>query len=366
MSANTLGNHLRYTSFGESHGRAVGLVLDGLPSGIQVSLDKWQHYLDRRRPGTLARVANSTGVSARNEPDQVQVMSGVLNGRTLGTPICAWVMNQDADSAHYQERAAEYRVRPGHALDLWEHKFGFHDLRGSGRASARETVARVLAGAIAEDLLIEIWPGFQVMGALSRIGDCTASEQDLQSLVEGTYSREDLDVRPARFLGNSERAIELLSGAQESGDSLGAEVSIVCHGVPKGIGEPIFQKIKARLAQSAMSLGTSIGFDIGFWDNSDIDVGSHYYRETGLTSRLGGSRGGITSGDPLLFRVQLKPTSTRGSLAKSGRHDVCVGIRAVPIVEAMTSFVLADLALSRVTNQVSSLSDYFAAERESL
>ena len=353
---NTFGRLFRVTTFGESHGAALGCVIDGCPSGLALDLAALQAEVDRRRPG------QGVGASPRQESDRVEVLSGLHEGITLGTPIAVLVRNDDARSKDYEAIAKLYR--PGHADWTTEAKYGHRDPRGGGRASARETVARVIAGAVARQLLKSLLP-IEVVAWVSSIGEIEAPGIDparVQRMGVDAQSVRCPDAVAARAM------TEAIEAARAEKDSLGGVVSCVARGVPPGLGEPVFDKLPARLASAMMSLPASRGFEIGEGFAATRMKGSKHNdpltREDGrvrsLPNRAGGVLGGISSGEDLLLRVAFKPVATIGkaqntldrsgapaTLEARGRHDACVLPRAVPIVEAMVWLVLADLSLEQ-------------------
>ena len=317
------------TSFGESHGPALGVVIDGLPAGVVWQQEILDLELARRRPG------QSKVVSGRAEADSVEILSGVFEGRTLGTPIAAIVRNHDARSEDYKSIATS--PRRGHADDVWKTKFGHVDPRGGGRSSGRETVSRVIAGSVARMFLKQAAPNVAVTGFASQIGPYQLSENDLVGLTG-----ERVDLFTARFPSTDKsRDVEtLLLNAKAEGHSYGGVAEIWVDGVPQGLGQPVFRKIKADLAAAAMSLGATASFEIGEGSESSQAEGSVFHANRDAV--YGGIRGGITTGERLRFRVVFKPTSSVLDVAKKGRHDPCIVPRAIPVLEAMTAFVLAD------------------------
>jgi len=312
MSANSFGERFRVVTFGESHGAALGAVIDGCPAGVSWDQSILDDFLARRRPGQRSKDGTSL-VSDRNETDKAEVLSGVYAGKTLGTPIAIIVRNQDARSQDY----ANMPKRVGHADDLWLQKFGHSDPRGGGRASGRETVARVMAGAVAKMVLAQITPGLSVSAFASQIGPISRSEKDLK-----------------------EAEVEaLLLDAKARGLSYGGQALITANGVPAGLGQPVFHKLKADLTAAMMSVGATSGVEVGSGHAAVEAEGSHFHSGSG---DYGGLRGGISSGEPIVMRVSFKPTSSILDVAKKGRHDPCIVLRALPVLEAMTLLVLAD------------------------
>lgn len=335
---NTFGEHLRLTTFGESHGPAMGAVVDGCPAGVGLTREHVQRALDRRRPGQSALT------TARNEADQVELLSGVYEDKTLGTPIAAIVRNTDARSEDYRKLATV--DRPGHADAVWRARFQHRDPRGGGRTSGRETLCRVIGGAVAEALLAREVPALAVVAHVSRVGSLLASPR-------GPLTRQQVDEHPTRC-GDPEaapRLAEAISRAKADGDSLGGTISLTITGVPVGLGEPVFGKVKSRLAEAFVGVGAVTGV---FFGPADLvtrleQPGSRFHstRDDGLPSELyGGIQGGLSNGAPITAHVLFKPPATLADHAKAGRHDPCILPRAVPVIEAMASLVLADLWLS--------------------
>jgi len=352
--ANSFGHLFRVTTWGESHGGGVGVVVDGCPPRLVLTEAAIQPDLARRRPG------QSAIVSPRRESDTVQILSGTFNGRTLGTPISLWVRNQDARPEAYSEMVT--RFRPSHADYTYQLKYGVRASSGGGRASARETIGRVAAGAIAEKVLRERW-GVEIVAWVSSVGEIASAAVDADQIT-----REQVDGNLVRWPDPvaAEQMAGLVRAVREDKDSVGGVISCVCRNVPAGWGEPVFDKLEARLAQAMLSLPATKGFEIGSGFAGTRLRGSQHNdpfvkkgsRLGTLTNHAGGTLGGISSGEPLLFRVAFKPVATIGQtqqtadfagnpveLAAKGRHDPCVVPRAVPIVETMAALVLLDLAL---------------------
>lgn len=329
---NTFGSLFRVTTFGESHGPALGAVIDGCPAGIPLSTELIQHALDRRRPGQSALT------TARNEADQVELLSGVFEGKTLGTPIAGIVRNRDQRSQDYD--ALKAKPRTGHADAVWQERFKHRDHRGGGRSSGRETLSRVIGGAVAEALLARDLPNVKVVAWVSQVGSVAAQEP------HAGVSRTEVDAHPTRCPdpAAAEQMSAMILEAKERGDSLGGFIDLRVTGLPIGMGEPVFGKLKALLAGALGSVGTVSGV---LWGPSDLAEavarpGTSFHADP---ASYGGVQGGLSNGAPLQLRALLKPASTLGETAKSGRHDPCILPRAVPVLEAMTSLVLADLWL---------------------
>jgi chorismate synthase len=350
---NTFGTLFRLTTFGESHGGAIGAIVDGCPSQLPLGEADLQPDLDRRAPG------QSHLVTQRKESDTVRILSGVFEGMTLGTPIGLLIPNEDARSGDYAEVAAKYR--PSHADYTYQVKYGIRDWRGGGRTSARETAARVAAGAIARKLLAVRW-GVEIVGFVSKVGRLAATA-DLERVT-----RADVDRTPIRCPDPvlAEEMIAAVEVARKSGNSLGGVVTCVARGCPPGWGEPVFDRLEADLAHAMLSLPASKGFEIGSGfagtELTGLEHNDTFYMEGDRvrtrTNRSGGVQGGITNGEAVYFRVAFKPTATvmreqatvsaegdDTTIAGRGRHDPCVLPRAVPMVEAMAALVLADHAL---------------------
>lgn len=348
---NTFGHLFRITTFGESHGGGVGVVIDGCPPQLEISAQEIQVELDRRRPG------QSKITTPRQEADHCEILSGVFAGKTLGTPIAILVRNQDTRPQDYDEMAVKYR--PSHADATYEAKYGIRNWQGGGRSSARETIGRVAAGAIAKKILRQV-AGVEIVGYVKRI-------KDLEGVIDpNTVTLEQVESNIVRCPDGvcAERMIELIEQVRKAGDSIGGVVECVARNLPKGLGSPVFDKLEADLAKGMMSLPASKGFEIGSGFAGTLLTGSEhndefYVDDQGeirtLTNRSGGVQGGITNGETIILRVAFKPTATirkeqrtvtaageATTLAAKGRHDPCVLPRAVPMVEAMVALVLCD------------------------
>jgi len=345
------GTLFRVATFGESHGGGVGAVLDGCPPRLPITEQEIQRDLDRRRPG------QSKLTTPRNEADEVKIISGVFEGKTLGTPIAMWVANQDARPKSYEAMKDIYR--PSHADYTTDVKYGIRNWQGGGRASARETIGRVAAGAIARKLLSTV-ANVEVLAWVKRVHTLEA-EVDISTVT--LASVESNPVRCPDLL-MAERMAEHIDQARRRGDSLGGVVECVARGVPAGLGEPIFDKLEADLAKAVMSLPASKGFEIGSGfagalmtgiEHNDAFIPGNGVIARTATNRSGGIQGGISNGEDIVLRVAFKPTATifqpqqtvnrQGepvTLEAQGRHDPCVLPRAVPMVEAMVLLVLAD------------------------
>ena len=345
MSGNTLGTLFCVTSFGESHGPAIGCVVDGCPPGLALEAADIQGDLDRRRPGT------SRHVTQRRESDTVEILSGVFEGRTTGSPIALLIRNEDQRSKDYAAIADTFR--PGHADYAYWQKYGIRDHRGGGRASARETAVRVAAGAIARKWLAERY-GVTIRGHLVQLGSRVIPFEDWAHVARNPF-----------FVANASLVPELKSfmdALRKSGDSCGAKITVVAGGVPVGWGEPVYGRLDADVAQAMMSINAVKGVEIGAGFASVLQRGSEHSDEMTprgfLSNHAGGILGGISTGQEIVVTLAVKPTSSirldRRSIDKAGypvvvnthgRHDPCVGIRATPIAEAMLALVLMDHAL---------------------
>jgi chorismate synthase len=329
---NTFGALFRLTTFGESHGPALGAVIDGCPAGVPLTTDSVQAALDRRRPG------QSVLSTARQEPDRVELLSGVFEDKTLGTPIAAMVRNVDARPQDYA--ALKTRERAGHADAVWRARFKHVDHRGGGRSSGRETLSRVIGGAVAEAFLAQALPAVQTVGWVAQVGSLAVA------LPNAGLTRAQVDAHPTRIPDPpvAEAASRAILEAKERGDSLGGAVGLRIVGLPAGLGEPVFGKLKSRLADALTSVGAVAGLYFG---PPDLPVriqepGSQFHRGEGA---YGGVQGGLANGKPLELTILVKPPATLGADAKAGRHDPCILPRVVPVLEAMASLTLADLWL---------------------
>jgi len=350
LAGNTFGSLFRVTTFGESHGPAVGVVVDGCPPRLAVAAEEIQRELDRRRPG------QSPITTQRREPDQVEILSGLHEGLTLGTPIAMMVRNQDTRAGDYEEMRTKFR--PSHADFTTQAKYGIRAWQGGGRASARETVGRVAAGVIARKVLAAAGP-VEIVAWVRQVQDL---EVDIDPSTV-TTAAVDANIVRCPDAAMAARMIEKIDAARKAGDSLGGVVEVVARGVPPGLGEPVFDKLEADLAKAMLSLPASKGFEIGSGFAGTLLTGSQhndpFYNGGGRvrtrTNRSGGVQGGISNGEEILLRVAFKPTATilreqetvdeegRDTTIKArGRHDPCVLPRAVPMVEAMMALVLAD------------------------
>ncbi len=353
MAGNTFGNLFRVTTFGESHGGAVGCVVDGCPAGLSITQEEIQKELDRRKPG------QSKITTPRSEKDTIHILSGVFEGKTTGTPILLLAYNEDARSQDYEVLKTLYR--PGHADFTYEKKYGLRDWRGSGRASARETLGRVAAGAIAKKYLSEKL-GIEILSYVEQV-------ENIKTFIdfsEVTSSAIEKNIVRCPDEKTAPKMIKLIEQVKAEGDSVGGVIRGVIKNVPTGLGEPAFDKLPALLGHAMLSINAVKGFDIGRGFESVTLRGSthndSFYEEKGKimlkTNNAGGTLGGISTGEHIYFRVAIKPVSTISKKQKTvnkenknveleatGRHDPCVLPRAVPIVDSMSALVIMDLYL---------------------
>ncbi|NNL62919.1 MAG: chorismate synthase [Woeseiaceae bacterium] len=342
MSGNSFGKSFVVTTFGESHGPALGCVVDGCPPGMELTEADIQADLDRRRPG------RNVHTTQRNEPDSVRILSGVFEGVTTGTPIGLIIENTDQRSKDYG--SIKDKFRPGHADYTYQQKYGIRDYRGGGRSSARETAMRVAAGAIARKYLAER-VGIAIRGCVTQLGSLELAVKDLSIVDDNPF-----------FCADPDRLDELdafMTRLRDEGDSIGARVSVLSTGLPAGLGEPVFDKLEADLAHGLMSINAVKGFEVGAGFAAVAQRGSEHRDEMSASgfgkNDAGGTLGGISSGQDLLVSIALKPTSSiskpgrtidksgaETEIVTGGRHDPCVGLRATPIAEAMVALVLMD------------------------
>ncbi len=357
MAGNSFGNLFKLTSFGESHGEAIGGIIDGCPAGLKIDLNAIDLEMQRRRPG------QSSITTSRNEPDQVHFLSGIYEGKTLGTPIGFMIRNKDHNPKDYSE--IESSFRPSHADFTYHKKYGHRDHRGGGRSSARETACRVVAGAIAKQLLKNI----TIQAFVSSVGDVFIDKpyQDLD------LSRTDDSIVRCPDKATSKKMIERIEKLKGLGDTTGGTITCVIKNTPIGLGEPVFDKMHAQLGKAMLSINAVKGFEYGSGFCGAQMKGSEHNDqfledETTSTNRSGGIQGGISNGMDIYFRVAFKPVATlmqtqetidqTGKTVKiegKGRHDPCVVPRAVPIVEAMAALVLADFYLLNNISTINSL-----------
>jgi chorismate synthase len=342
MSGNTIGKLFSVTSFGESHGPAIGCIVDGCPPGLELSASDLQQDLDRRKPGT------SRHTTQRREADEVEILSGVFEGKTTGTPIGMIIRNTDQRSKDYSEIMD--RVRPGHADYTYHQKYGIRDYRGGGRSSARETAMRVAAGGIAKKYLLQRY-GIQIRGYLAQLGPISVETLDWDQVERNPF-----------FCPDGSKVAEMeayMDALRKEGNSIGARINVVASGMPAGLGEPIFDRLDADLAHALMSINAVKGVELGAGFLCVEQKGTEHRDEISpdgfLTNHAGGVLGGISSGQDLLASIALKPTSSLRlpgktvnrdgdpvEIVTTGRHDPCVGIRATPIAEAMMAIVVMD------------------------
>lgn len=345
MSGNTFGTLFTVTTFGESHGPALGCIVDGCPPGLAITEEDIQKELDRRRPG------RSRYTTQRREPDQVKILSGIFEGKTTGAPIGMTIANVDQKSKDYT--SIKDLFRPGHADYTYQQKYGIRDYRGGGRASARETAMRVAAGAIAKKYLQQLH-GITIRAYLAQMGAIVIDHVDWSQVENNPFFCPDATKVPALEA--------LITQLRKQGDSIGARVCTVASGVPAGLGEPVFAKLDADLASAMMSINAVKGVEIGAGFTSVVQKGSEHRDELTpqgfVSNNAGGVLGGISSGQDIVVNIALKPTSSILKVGRTidvagkptevvvkGRHDPCVGIRAVPIAEAMSAIVLMDHVL---------------------
>lgn len=357
MASNGLGTLFKITTWGESHGRAIGVVIDGCPAGLSISDEEINAELRLRQPGRTAYV------SPRGEKDEAAIYSGVFEGKTTGAPISIIIFNRDADSSKYEP--IKDLLRPGHANFTYLEKYGIFDYRGGGRSSARETACRVAAGAVAKKLLAHF--GIEVVAYIKEIGGIAADELTLAPSEMRRATLESPVFCPDPKA--AEKMMAAIEGVKEEGDSLGGIIETVAYSVPIGLGDPVYEKLESNLARAMLSLPATKGFEMGSGfaaarmkgsEHNDAFILDAKGNVTTETNDAGGTLGGISTGLPLIARVAFKPTSSIKKVQKTvsvnkeveefklpegSRHDPCVTIRAVPIVEAMTALVLADALL---------------------
>ncbi len=324
MSAgsNQFGRLFQWTTFGESHGPAMGVVIDGCPSGLKFDFELLKNNLKSRRPGHWQ---SESVVSGRQEPDEPEVLSGIFENLTLGTPIAIIVRNKDQRSKDYDD--IKNKSRAGHADDLWRAKFGQSDHRGGGRASARETLNWVMAGSVAQMFCLNQKPNIQVKSQMITVGDLEVTKLD------------------------DPRLIQKLKTAQAEGESFGATVGLSIQQCPPLLGEPVFLKLKSELARAMMMINACTAVELGDGFLAATKKGSDLHHSS-QNPVYGGIRGGITTGEEIRMKMAFKPTSTIGKLAQEGRHDPCVALRALPIIEAMTWCLIADQLLMARLNRL--------------
>ena len=365
MSGSTLGKHFKIMTWGESHGKGIGVVVDGCPAGLPMSEEVIQVYLDRRKPGS-----NPYG-TPRKEGDKVTILSGLMDGKTTGTPISMVVYNESQRSSDYSEIASYYR--PGHADYTFDMKYGFRDYRGGGRSSGRETIGRVAAGAIALEILKEL--GIEVSAYVKSIGPVTIDYKNCkkENIAKSAVYMPDMEA--------SIKAEEYLKEQIKNQDSTGGVVECVIKGVPAGVGEPVFEKLDANLAKAIMSIGAVKGFEIGAGFEAatmcgSVNNDSFYIGSNGVTEKktnyAGGILGGISDGSEIVFRAAFKPTPSISkeqetinkngeniTISVKGRHDPIIVPRAVVVVEAMAALTILDLLLENMCSRMDSIKHFY-------
>ena len=365
MSGSTLGNHFKIMTWGESHGKGIGVVVDGCPAGLPMSEEVIQVYLDRRKPGS-----NPYG-TPRKEGDKVTILSGLMDGKTTGTPISMVVYNESQRSSDYSEIASYYR--PGHADYTFDMKYGFRDYRGGGRSSGRETIGRVAAGAIALEILKEL--GIEVSAYVKSIGPVTIDYKNCkkENIAKSAVYMPDMEA--------SIKAEEYLKEQIKNQDSTGGVVECMITGVPAGVGEPVFEKLDANLAKAIMSIGAVKGFEIGAGFEAatmcgSVNNDSFYIGSNGVTEKktnyAGGILGGISDGSEIVFRAAFKPTPSISkeqetinkngeniTISVKGRHDPIIVPRAVVVVEAMAALTILDLLLENMCSRMDSIKHFY-------
>ena len=328
MGANTFGTHFQVSTFGESHGMALGALIEGCPAGVPFSWTLIQKKMDQRRPGRFL------WMSSRKETDEVKILSGVFEGYTLGTPLVLLVENKGFKSEDYE--TIKHNPRPGHADDVWKNKFGHNDYRGGGRASGRETVGRVLGGAVAEMLLRELYDKLNIKAFPIQIGP---------------FTRKDFSSQGQWFGEQTKEVEEFLIQKKKQGLSYGGSIKLVINNPPKGLGQPVFRKLKSDMAKAFMSVGASYEVSLGesLVSKTEAEKTTDISRKEGSTLHknqnsmvYGGIRGGISTGEKIVFYIKFKPPSSVLDVAKKGRHDPCIVPRAAFVVEAMAWLVMAD------------------------
>jgi len=355
---NSYGKIFKISTFGESHGKAIGVIVDGCPAGLELDLDAIQHDLTRRKPG------QSKITTQRREDDEFTILSGIFEGKTTGTPICIIIENTNAKSKDYSHIADKYR--PSHADYTYQEKYGRRDYRGGGRSSARETAARVAAGAIAKQLLKH--EGVEIFGYVSKVGKVDAPDYSVLD-----FSKTEDNIVRCPHQETAEQMIQLIDETRKNRDTIGGVVSCVIKNTPAGLGQPVFDKLHAELGKAMLSINAVKGFEYGSgFEGAEMNGSKHndeFYEEEGSvktkTNHSGGVQGGISNGEDIYFNVAFKPIATIMKDQKSlnekgeevtvtgkGRHDPCVVPRAVPIVEAMAALVIADFYLINQTSKL--------------
>lgn len=335
MGKNSFGQFFRLTTFGESHGEALGAVIDGCPAGVIFDHELLTKDLKRRRPGFHEKEKQEI-VSARNEEDLPEILSGIYQNKTLGTPIAVIIRNIDQRSEDYDY--IKLHPRKGHADEVWQQKFNHVDYRGGGRSSGRETVSRVIGGAVAQMYLRKIYPHMKVYAYAAQIGNYTISDHTL-------VNPQNIDQFFARFPDpNKQKNItKLLTEAKHNGNTYGGKASLIIENPPVGLGQPVFHKLKADLAAAIMGIGATCAVEIGEGMCISQKEGSELYSKSDVD--VGGILGGISTGDSIKVNVYFKPPASVLDIAKKGRHDPCMVPRVIPVLEAMANLVLADHCL---------------------
>ena len=366
MAGNTIGENFRLTTFGESHGVALGVVLDGVPAGLSLDEEKIQAALDRRKPGQSFDGKNNAAVTSRREDDRAEILSGVFEGKTTGTPIAILIRNTSQRSRDYGNLASTFR--PGHADFTYFEKYGFRDYRGGGRSSGRETAARVAAGEIARQVLCAIYGEVKITAYTKRAAGIDCKKIDFGVIEKNSLRAADLEA--------AELMNKKIEDLRKSGDSAGGIIECVATGIPAGLGEPVFSKADAELAKAILSIGAVKGIEFGAGFAAADMTGSENNDEMSLTdgeatfrtNNAGGILGGISNGNAIIFRAAIKPVPSifrsqktlcadekgyaETELLIQGRHDVCLCPRIVPVIEAMTAITLLDLALRNRCSRV--------------
>ncbi len=350
MAGSTYGKIFKITTWGESHGKALGVVIDGCPAGLELSESDIQPFLDRRKPG------QSEVNTQRNESDEVEILSGVFEGKTTGTPISMIIKNEDQNSNAYDELKDVYR--PGHADFTYDAKYGFRDHRGGGRSSGRETVARVCAGAVASKILSQV--GVSVLAYTKSIGDVMAETFDKDEILNNAVCMADKDA--------AAKAIDLINEKRSEKDSVGGTIECIVDGYPKGIGEPVFDKLDSNLAKAVMSIGSIKGVEIGSGFSATFSTGS----ENNATENAGGVLGGISNGSLIVLTAAVKPTPSIAqeqkttdkdgkevSIEINGRHDPVIVPRACVVVESMVAVTLVDALFENMSSTLEKVIDFY-------
>ncbi len=346
MRGNSFGQYFVIHSFGESHGRAMGVVVDGCPAGVEWSSDVLLDLIHRRRPGLNNKIHL---VSKRDESDVPEVLSGVFDGKTLGTPIALIVYNQDCKSEDYDE--IKSNPRKGHADDIWSKKYSHWDWRGGGRSSGRETLSRVLGGAIAKMVILKLSPSLKVKVFAQSVGTFKLSDVKFEEALR--LNPLDLYQFPSLFPDQafSKDIVNLLKKAQIEGESYGGILQVCVQGVPFGLGQPVFKKLKNELASAYMSIGATCFVELGKGLDLVSQEGTKVHGNTNQF-QYGGIRGGISTGEDIYLSVGVKPPASIQNIARSGRHDPCIISRVASVLEAMTYLVLVDQMLCRRLDNV--------------